>query len=56
MVSRPNSDRDETIALTRAMVEVGDRLAFDNGPILDKQCLPPSDRHTWQSVRMNTTA
>src|SRR5215203_1538042 len=41
-------DGDETIALTRAMVEVGDRLAWTNGPILDKHSVGglPGNRTT----------
>jgi thymidine phosphorylase len=41
-------DRDETVALTRAMVDVGDRLAWANGPILDKHSVGglPGNRTT----------
>jgi thymidine phosphorylase len=40
--------RDETVALTRAMVEVGDRLTWSNGPILDKHSVGglPGNRTT----------
>lgn len=41
-------DSDETVALTRAMVEVGDRLAWDRAPIADKHCVGglPGNRTT----------
>ncbi len=41
-------DLDETIALTRAMVEVGDRLAWPKAPIADKHCIGglPGNRTT----------
>ena len=32
-------DDDETISLTRAMVNVGDRLAWDRSPVADKHCV-----------------
>ncbi|HEX2724635.1 MAG TPA: thymidine phosphorylase family protein [Beijerinckiaceae bacterium] len=41
-------DRDETVALTRAMVEVGDRLTWPDGPVLDKHSVGglPGNRTT----------
>ncbi len=41
-------DRDEMIALTRAMIEVGDRLVWDTTPVLDKHCVGglPGNRTT----------
>ena len=41
-------DREETIGLTRAMVEVGDRLEWDASPIVDKHCVGglPGNRTT----------
>jgi thymidine phosphorylase len=40
--------RDETIALTRAMIDVGERLTWAHGPILDKHCVGglPGNRTT----------
>lgn len=32
-------DRDEMIALTRAMVEAGERLRWHRGPVVDKHCV-----------------
>lgn len=45
--SRP-LDRSEMVALTRAMVEVGDRLDWGSAPILDKHCVGglPGNRTT----------
>lgn len=34
-----NLDLEETIALTRAMVDVGDRLDWRRSPVLDKHCI-----------------
>ena len=41
-------DRDETIGLTRAMVEVGDRLKWAASPVVDKHCVGglPGNRTT----------
>ena len=41
-------DEDETIALTRAMVDVGERLTWPNAPILDKHSIGglPGNRTT----------
>jgi thymidine phosphorylase len=41
-------DLDETLALTRAMVEVGDRLSWERSPIVDKHCIGglPGNRTT----------
>ncbi|MFA5940574.1 MAG: thymidine phosphorylase family protein [Sinimarinibacterium sp.] len=41
-------NRDETIALTRAMVEVGDRLSWARKPVMDKHCIGglPGNRTT----------
>jgi thymidine phosphorylase len=41
-------DREETIGLTRAMVEVGDRLKWDASPVVDKHCVGglPGNRTT----------
>ena len=41
-------DLDETIALTRAMVDVGDRLDWGQGPVMDKHCVGglPGNRTT----------
>lgn len=41
-------DEGETVALTRAMVDVGDRLSWSNGPILDKHSVGglPGNRTT----------
>ncbi len=41
-------DREETVALTRAMVEVGERLTWSNGPVLDKHSVGglPGNRTT----------
>jgi thymidine phosphorylase len=41
-------DMDETIALTRAMIEVGDRLTWPHAPIVDKHCIGglPGNRTT----------
>ena len=40
--------RDETIALTRAMVDVGERLSWPSGPVVDKHCVGglPGNRTT----------
>ncbi|HEX6833493.1 MAG TPA: thymidine phosphorylase family protein [Rudaea sp.] len=32
-------DRDETVALTRTMVEVGSRLSWPKRPVMDKHCI-----------------
>lgn len=32
-------DFDETVALTRAMVDVGERVAWDDTPVMDKHCI-----------------
>jgi thymidine phosphorylase len=39
---------EETIALTRAMIDVGERLSWSNGPIVDKHCVGglPGNRTT----------
>jgi thymidine phosphorylase len=41
-------DREETINLTRAMVDVGDRLTWDASPVVDKHCVGglPGNRTT----------
>jgi len=41
-------DREEVVALTRSMVEVGDRLSWNRRPILDKHCVGglPGNRTT----------
>lgn len=41
-------DREETISLTRAMVDVGDRLTWDASPVVDKHCVGglPGNRTT----------
>lgn len=41
-------DQDETLALTRAMVAVGQRLDWGGGPVLDKHCVGglPGNRTT----------
>jgi len=41
-------DLAETIALTRAMVNVGERMAWDGGPVMDKHCVGglPGNRTT----------
>jgi thymidine phosphorylase len=41
-------DRDETVALTRAMVDVGERLTWSTGPVLDKHSVGglPGNRTT----------
>ena len=41
-------DRSETVGLTRAMVNVGDRLAWDASPVVDKHCVGglPGNRAT----------
>jgi thymidine phosphorylase len=41
-------DREETISLTRAMVDVGDRLTWDTSPVVDKHCVGglPGNRTT----------
>ncbi len=41
-------DRDETIGLTRAMVDVGDRLKWEASPVVDKHCIGglPGNRTT----------
>lgn len=41
-------DIEETIALTRAMIEVGERLHWDHSPIVDKHCIGglPGNRTT----------
>ncbi len=41
-------DREETIGLTRAMVDVGDRLKWDASPVVDKHCVGglPGNRTT----------
>lgn len=40
--------RDETIALTRAMIDVGERLTWSSGPVIDKHCVGglPGNRTT----------
>jgi thymidine phosphorylase len=40
--------RDETVALTRAMIDVGERLTWARGPIVDKHCVGglPGNRTT----------
>lgn len=40
--------REETIALTRAMIDVGQRLAWPSGPVVDKHCVGglPGNRTT----------
>lgn len=40
--------RDETVALTRAMVEVGERLSWARHPVMDKHCIGglPGNRTT----------
>jgi thymidine phosphorylase len=37
--SGANLDRDEMVGLTKAMVEVGDRLRWEKAPIVDKHCI-----------------
>jgi thymidine phosphorylase len=41
-------DRDETIGLTHAMIDVGDRLSWDAQPVVDKHCVGglPGNRTT----------
>jgi thymidine phosphorylase len=41
-------DRDETVALTRAMIDVGERLSWPSGPVVDKHCVGglPGNRTT----------
>ena len=41
-------DQQETIALTRAMVDVGERMAWGPGPVMDKHCVGglPGNRTT----------
>jgi thymidine phosphorylase len=41
-------DRDEVVTLTRAMVDVGDRLSWNRRPVLDKHCVGglPGNRTT----------
>jgi len=41
-------DRDETTSLTRAMIDVGDRLSWDAHPVVDKHCVGglPGNRTT----------
>ena len=41
-------DMDETIALTRAMVNVGERMSWGDGPVMDKHCVGglPGNRTT----------
>jgi thymidine phosphorylase len=41
-------DEDETVALTRAMIDVGDRLTWPNAPVLDKHSVGglPGNRTT----------
>ncbi|WP_159588900.1 thymidine phosphorylase family protein [Chelativorans xinjiangense] len=41
-------DHDETVALTKAMTEAGDRLAWDTRPVVDKHCVGglPGNRTT----------
>lgn len=41
-------DRDETLALTRAMIDVGDKLTWPSGPVADKHCIGglPGNRTT----------
>lgn len=41
-------DVEETVALTRAMVDVGERVAWDDTPVMDKHCIGglPGNRTT----------
>ena len=41
-------DATETVALTRAMVDVGERLVWDRAPVMDKHCIGglPGNRTT----------
>jgi thymidine phosphorylase len=41
-------NRDETVALTRAMIDVGQRISWPSGPVVDKHCVGglPGNRTT----------
>ncbi|MDE2300253.1 MAG: thymidine phosphorylase, partial [Burkholderiales bacterium] len=41
-------DQDETVALTRAMVDVGERIRWSHSPVMDKHCVGglPGNRTT----------